>query len=283
MSASWAVPADAVSGIYIARLVSEATTGGGASHIAFVVREDGTRVDGSKSDILFQTSDTTWQAYNYYGGASLYGGNGPGEDAAASGRAFKVSYNRPIATRATSSEDWLFNAEYPMVRFLEKNGFDVTYFTGVDADRYGDEIAGHDVYMSVGHDEYWSKAQRDNVEKARDGLLAGQTAPVSLAFFSSNEIFWKHRWENSIDQTKRRPPHARLLQGDARQREGRPVAGVDGHVARRPLLATLRRRQARERPHRDDLHGELLRDEPGSAGGRRPDAVLAKRPDVAAR
>ena len=65
VSGSWAVPANAVSGIYFAKVVRTDT--GGASHIVFVVRDD-----ASKSDIAFQTSDTTWQAYNYYGGNSLY-------------------------------------------------------------------------------------------------------------------------------------------------------------------------------------------------------------------
>ena len=46
--------------------------------------------------------------------------------------------------------------------------------------------------MSVGHDEYWSGGQRANVEAARD-------AGVNLAFFSGNEVFWKTRWETSID------------------------------------------------------------------------------------
>ena len=43
--------------------------GGGSSHIVFVVRDD----DG-RSELLFQTSDTTWQAYNRFGGNSLYFG-----------------------------------------------------------------------------------------------------------------------------------------------------------------------------------------------------------------
>src|SRR5713226_7563967 len=46
--------------------------------------------------------------------------------------------------------------------------------------------------MSVGHDEYWSGAQRANIEAAR-------AAGVHLAFFSANEVFWKTRWENSVD------------------------------------------------------------------------------------
>ena len=186
VSASWAVPADAVSGIYFAKLVRDDVASDG-SHIYFIVRDD-----GGKSDVLFQTSDTTWQAYNRYGGNSLYASEGGSENETSSGRAYKVSYNRPITTRGTSSEDAPFNAEYPMVRFLERNGYDVSYFTGVDADRRGSEILNHKVYLSVGHDEYWSGAQRANVEAAR-------AAGVNLAFFSGNEVFWRTRWENSID------------------------------------------------------------------------------------
>ena len=84
----------------------------------------------------------------------------------------------------------MFNAEYPMVRWLERNGYDVSYFTGVDSDRRGDEIREHQAFLSVGHDEYWSGEQRANVEAARD-------AGVDLAFFSGNEVFWKTRWESS--------------------------------------------------------------------------------------
>src|SRR5664279_3027336 len=65
-SATWTVPATAVSGIYFARLVRTDGTSG-ASHVFFVVRDD-----ASHSNLLFQTSDTTWQAYNSYGGNSLY-------------------------------------------------------------------------------------------------------------------------------------------------------------------------------------------------------------------
>ena len=179
-SASWNMPADAVSGIYFAKLVREDESAEG-SHIVFIVRDD----DGG-SDLLFQTMDTTWQAYNQYGGNSLYVG-GPGTNP---NRAYKVSYNRPFTSRGPTPEDWVFNAEYPMVRWLERNGYDVSYFTGVDSDRRGAEILEHESFLSVGHDEYWSGGQRDNVEAARaDG--------VNLAFFSGNEVFWKTRWEDN--------------------------------------------------------------------------------------
>jgi hypothetical protein len=179
VSASWTVPATAVSGVYFARLVRTDGTAG-ASHVLFVVRDD-----ASRSALLFQTSDTTWQAYNTYGGNSLYTGSPVG-------RAYKVSYNRPITTRGTGAEDSVFNAEYPMVRFLEANGYDVSYLSGVDTDRRGALLRNHKAFLSVGHDEYWSGAQRANIEVARD-------AGVHLAFFSGNEMFWKTRWENAAD------------------------------------------------------------------------------------
>ena len=182
ISASWTVPANATSGIYFARAVR--TDNGGASHIFFIVRSD-----TSHSDILFQTSDTSWQAYNDYGGKNLYGCNGAFDLTC---RAFKVSYNRPFHTRVFEPETWVFNAEYPMVRWLEANGYDVSYFSEVDTERNAALIRNHKVWMSNGHDEYWSAGQRSSVQAARD-------AGIHLAFFSGNTMFWKTRWENSID------------------------------------------------------------------------------------
>ena len=178
VSASWTTPTTAVSGVYVARLTRTDT--GGASHVFFVVRDD-----ERAAQILFQTNDTTWQAYNEFGGNSLYVGSPVG-------RAYKVSYNRPLTHRAENRYTSFFSDQYPMVRFLERNGYDVSYSAGVDADRLGAEMLEHKVYLSEGHDEYWSKHQRENVEAARD-------AGVNLAFFSGGEAFWKTRWEPSID------------------------------------------------------------------------------------
>jgi len=182
VSASWQVPSTAVSGIYFAHLIRDDT--GGDSHVVFIVRND-----ASHSDILFQTSDESWQAYNDYGGHSLYGPNGEFDLTL---RAFKVSYNRPFDTRTFENASWLFYAEYPMVRWLEANGYDVTYFTSVDAARNGALITNHKLYLSLGHDEYASGPKRASIEAAR-------AAGVNLAFFSGNEFFWKTRWENSTD------------------------------------------------------------------------------------
>lgn len=186
VSASWNVPANATSGVYFAHLVRTDT--GGDSHIVFIVRND-----SGHSAILYQTSDESWQAYNGYGSNSLYGPNGEFDLA---NRGFKVSYNRPFLTRGFSMESmtWIFGAEFAMIQWLEQNGYDVSYFTGLDAARSGALIKNHRVYVTAGHDEYWSGPQRANVEAARD-------AGVSMAFFSGNEVFWKVRWENSVDGT----------------------------------------------------------------------------------
>ena len=182
VSASWAVPSTAVSGVYVARLTRTDT--GGASHIVFVVRND-----ASHSDLVIQTSDTTWQAYNTYGGTDFY------VPASFNTQAYKVSYNRPMLTRdIASGRDFVFSNEYPMIRFLERNGYDVSYISGVDTARYGSLLLNHKVFLSVGHDEYWSGQARSNVQAARD-------AGVSLAFFSGNEVYWKTRWEPSYDGT----------------------------------------------------------------------------------
>ena len=183
VSASWNVPSTAVSGVYIAHLKR---SNGDASHITFIVRDD-----ASTSDVVFQTSDPTWQAYNMYGGGYFYGGGTQGRN-----RAYKISYNRPVLTRGRENgRDFYMSSEYAMTRFIERNGYDVTYIAGVDTDRRGQLLTNHKVFLSVGHDEYWSKAQRANVEAARD-------AGVDLQFLAGNEVYWKTRYEPSIDPSR---------------------------------------------------------------------------------
>jgi hypothetical protein len=186
VSASWDIPVETVSGIYIAELTRLDT--GGQNMIPFIVRDD-----EAPSDITFQTSDTTWQAYNWWGGYNLYGGI---DAAGHAGRADAVSYNRPIITRdggySAGPQDFIFGAEYPAIRWLEQNGYDVNYISGIDTARDGAQLLNSNLFLSVGHDEYWSADQRDNVVAARD-------AGVNLAFLSGNEVYWEVRWENSID------------------------------------------------------------------------------------
>jgi hypothetical protein len=193
VSASWTVPSDAVSGIYIAHLVrDDSKDPGGDSQIPFVVRDD-----SSHSAVLLPTSDETWEAYNDYGGNSLYTcttascppGNPGGYKAA-----YAVSYNRPFdgSIPVDGGSSYLYYAEYQMVRFLEKNGYDVSYTSDSDLERAPALLLNHKTILFSGHDEYWSGAQRASVVSARN-------AGVNLAFFTGNEMYWKTRYAASED------------------------------------------------------------------------------------
>jgi hypothetical protein len=195
VSASWKVPTEAVSGLYVAQLVrDDSADKGGESQIFFVVTEN-----ESNAPIVLKTSDETWEAYNAYGGNSLYSctkwcpkGEPEGYKAA-----YSVSYNRPfdgtLPTDDGKSDP--FYAEYQLIRFLEKNGYNVTYTSQSDIAENPALLLHHKVFISSGHDEYWAASERAAVENARE-------AGVNLAFFSGNEVFWKTRWGASMDSSK---------------------------------------------------------------------------------
>ena len=231
------------------------------SHIVFVVRDD----DGH-SDLLFQTSDTTWQAYNHYGGNSLYEG-GPGTDP---GRAYKVSYNRPLTTRGPTPEDDPFNAEYPMVRWLERNGYDVSYFTGVDTDRRGAEMLEHKAYpLGRPRRVLVGRAARERRSGARrrgqPRLLQRQRGLLEDPLGRQHRRV-RHATTAPWSATRRPTPTPR----STRNRTSGPEPGAIRASARQ------RRRPARERAHRHDLHRQLRHRRDRGPGGRREDAALAQ-------
>jgi len=165
------------------READAASTPAASSHIVFIVRDD-----QAQADIVFQTSDTTWQAYNQYGGKSLYVGGPAHESRAAPTRSATTG---PITTRTTTPEDFLFNAEYPDDSLPSKsNGLQrQPTFSGVDTDRTGaTELTRHKIF-------FVDRARRVLVGPAARQRRGGRGgAGVSLAFFSGNEVFWKTRW-----------------------------------------------------------------------------------------
>ena len=181
VSASWQVPTDAVSGVYIGKLVrDDGTLGENLTCTSSSATTTATRTCCSRPPTVPGRPTTS-------GAARTSTRARPSSPT----QALKVSYNRPFGTPRLGQRASV-DAEYPMIRWLEPNGYNVSYTTGVDTDRRGQELLEHKVFLSVGHDEYWSNEQRANVEAARD-------AGVNLAFFSGNESYWKTRWENSID------------------------------------------------------------------------------------
>jgi hypothetical protein len=190
VSASWKVPADAVSGLYMAELEREDT--GGESQIFFVVKNE-----ESHAPVVLKTSDATWEAYNAYGGNSLYSCTNefcPSGKPEAYKAAYSVSYNRPFdgTLETDAGQSAPFYAEYQMIRFLERNGYNMTYLAQPDIEAHPNLLKNHQIFISSGHDEYWSGGERTAVEAARE-------AGVNLAFFSGNEIFWKTRYAPSME------------------------------------------------------------------------------------
>src|SRR2546427_737698 len=178
------------SGIYLALLTNAEMY---QNYIVFVVRDD-SRV----APLLYQQPVTTYQAYNDYPfdnatGKSLYGYNSYGATTVTGGtNAAKVSFDRPYLGDGTGI-DWgasVFSWEINFVRWMEKSGYDVTYATDVDTHTDGGRLLNYRGFLSVGHDEYWSKPMYDAVVAARD-------AGVNLAFFGGNAIYWQVRFEPS--------------------------------------------------------------------------------------
>lgn len=174
-------PTEWPSGVYLAKLTGSS---GKQSYIVFTIRDD-----ARAAAILFLCATNTYEAYNNWGGKSLYEFNSIGP------RASKVSYNRPYAidpygTQLDGAGDFLRRWEYNMVRFLEREGYDVAYATDVDADTSAQILLPHKGLLIVGHNEYWSWDMRQNIIAARD-------AGVGLGFFSANNCFWQIRYEQS--------------------------------------------------------------------------------------
>jgi hypothetical protein len=145
------------------------------------------RDDASKATYVIVNSVTTWQAYNRWGGCSLYdcqgrpgGGNGS--------RSKMVSFDRPYdvgGDGAAASAN-----ELPVVMRAEELNLDVTYMTSMDVDQRPQLLNQHKAIVSLGHDEYWSKTMFDGTEAARD-------AGVNLLFLGANAVYRQVRFEPS--------------------------------------------------------------------------------------
>ncbi|MEA5573574.1 N,N-dimethylformamidase beta subunit family domain-containing protein [Calothrix sp. UHCC 0171] len=170
---------DWTTGLYTAKLTDIGT--GKESQVWFTVRDD-----NRPADLGFQEAVTTTEAYNNYGGYSTYTVNSAGGQ-----RAYKVSFDRPFGL--TNNEEAFNNRmtwEYSMVRWLESQGYDVSYYTNLDVHTNPLQLYSQKTFLSVGHDEYWSMEMFDNIEQARDN-------GINLGFFSANTAYWRVRFEPS--------------------------------------------------------------------------------------
>ena len=160
---------------------------------------------------------TTWQAYNEWGGYSLY--DGPDSDR----RSYAVSFDRPY-NGATGANDYR-TAAVPIIVRAEELGISLSYFTNVDLHTTPGLLDGASGYVSMGHDEYWTTTMRAAVTEARD-------AGTNLAFLGANTMYWRVRLED------RATGPARVVVGY------RSDAGLDPLRDDTPLEATARFRDA---------------------------------------
>jgi hypothetical protein len=199
------VGADWRSGVYLAKL--EESVGHRQSYIIFVVRDD-----KDDADIVFQLPVNTYQAYNFWGGRSAYewgSGDRVPWGISAGRPATVVSFNRPYAASTNPAAsigmgagEFLCNVQpvstgypissagwdYNFVRWLEREGYCVTYITNVDTQNFPELFNRRRVFISGAHDEYWSWQGRANLERA---LSKG----TNLFFLGANAIYWQVRPE----------------------------------------------------------------------------------------
>ncbi len=189
---SLTVPIDATwpPGAYLLKLVGD---GGEQQYIPLCVRDD-----ASRAAFVLQHSVTTWQAYNLWGGYSLYNGVAAGGLAFSQStdgkdfahRARLVSFDRPYSHDwAQGASDFIGN-EFPLIFHMESLGLDVTYWTDVDLHEQPQRLLQHRCLFSLGHDEYWSK-------EMRDGATWAHNVGVNLGFLGANACYRQIRFQPS--------------------------------------------------------------------------------------
>jgi YD repeat-containing protein len=170
------------SGIYMVRIKDLANSQD--NQIIFTVRND-----SRKSALLYKLPTATYQAYNSFNGHSLYRFNSAGfQTITGTGRAVKVSFERPYVNDYNDA-NWFLKADFPMVAWLEREGYDVDYTESVSVDSNPGQLLNHKTLVLSGHDEYWSEAEMN-------GYKAARNAGVNIASFSGNTAYWKIRYED---------------------------------------------------------------------------------------
>jgi hypothetical protein len=138
---------------------------------------------------LFLSAHATWQAYNAWGGKSLYSYNSRGaRTPTGTTAAAVVSFDRPYDVDGGLGHLRRWEAQF--VRWLERTGRAVDYATDVDLEVRPEVLAGRRLVVLAGHPEYWSRPMRGAMEAA---VAAGTNA----AFFTGNEMYWQVRMDAS--------------------------------------------------------------------------------------
>ncbi len=191
-------------GDYLLKLVG---SGNQQSYVPLTLRDD-----SSRAPIVIQNSVTTWQAYNLWGGYDLYQGL-DSHGMTFANRARVVSFDRPYAFDFGGGAADFVGNELPLVSLAESEGLNVTYWTDVDLHERPQLLLNHKVLVSLGHDEYWSTAMRQEAEFARDH-------GINLMFLGANAVYRHIRFQPS-------PLGADRLEVDYKSASEDPLYGKD--------------------------------------------------------
>ncbi|HEX5255285.1 MAG TPA: N,N-dimethylformamidase beta subunit family domain-containing protein [Mycobacterium sp.] len=183
-AASVTVPVGSPSGLYIVRLSS--LDGGVTGEVPFVVTAE---APGAGTGILFAISSSTYEAYCWWGGRSLYGHGGLDGLHWFENQAFCVSPHRPYLGPDDLVTPKFQYWEMPFIRWLGRNGIVVDYCTSNDLHANPGLLAQYRLIVTVGHDEYWSFEMRDHIEQFADN---GGTV-VAL---TGNTCWWQIRFDD---------------------------------------------------------------------------------------
>lgn len=191
-SATWAIPANAVPGVYW--VLFRRTDAGNTTKFAtchFIVKSDVT----DKAVVVLP--DLTYQAYNSWGAttnngdrAGTYTGRSLyelGVDNTITHRAYAVSFDRPYAVQQMRYNTYLLDAEQPFILFAEAQGYDLTYLSTLDLDANTALLNNARLIMLPGHHEYWTTNVYDCLTNAVD-------AGVNMLVHSGNTALWHVRF-----------------------------------------------------------------------------------------
>ena len=201
---TFAIPPALPSGVYIAKLTTPA---GAARDCLFVVR-------GSGAPLLAVIPTASYEAYNAWGGDSLYPGGTRRVGVTGTDQGVEVSYDRPYDSNTGAGQ--FFARDVAMVRFLERYGYPVQYTTIESIDADPGQVSGRRALLDVGHSEYWSAGDARAFGRARD-------RGTSLVFLSSDTLAWRVRFAP-----------ATRASSEAGRRDHR-IEGYKEHVALDPV------------------------------------------------
>jgi hypothetical protein len=170
------IPEALPSGVYIVKMTGST---GAQSDCLFVVRP------AKPARLLVEIPTATYEAYNAWGGDSLYPGGSKPVGVTGTKQGVEVSYDRPYDSQTGAGQ--FFMREVAIVRFLERYGYPVGYTTIESIDRDPAQTHGVRVLMDVGHSEYWSLGDALAFARAH-----GRGA--SLIFISSDTMAWRVRF-----------------------------------------------------------------------------------------